>query len=188
MSTPGVGNRAHLSVVEEDPGPVSPDSRVLEHQGLGGIDQDFVEVYTTHYPRLVRALELGGTTHTNAEDIAQEAFARTLGHWRRVRRGSNPAGYVYRVAFRLSRRSRTSERSSDIGRDSVDVADEATLHVGIDAAMAKMPPAQRRCAVMCLVIGMSTKEAAAALHIAESTVRKQIERARVDLHSALAEE
>src|SRR5205823_3740447 len=51
------------------------------------------------------ALRVAGTIdRAAAEDIAQEAFARTLGHWRRVRQGTNPAGYVYRVAFRLLRR------------------------------------------------------------------------------------
>jgi DNA-directed RNA polymerase specialized sigma24 family protein len=49
-----------------------------------------------------------------------------------------------------------------------------------------MPPAQRRCAVLCLVVGASTKEAARSLGIAESTVRKQIERARQDLREELS--
>jgi DNA-directed RNA polymerase specialized sigma24 family protein len=66
-----------------------------------------------------------------------------------------------------------------------DIAAEATMQVGIEATLEKMPDARRRCAILCLVVGLSTKEAAAALHIAESTVRKQIERARVDLHLAL---
>ena len=69
----------------------------------GEIADDFVTVYEAHYPRLVRALEIGGLDRPAAEDVAQEAFARTLGHWRRVRLGTNPPGYVYRTAFRLSR-------------------------------------------------------------------------------------
>ncbi|MCA1692656.1 MAG: hypothetical protein LC733_10840 [Actinobacteria bacterium] len=48
---------------------------------------------------------LTGARRDDAEDVAQEAFARTLSRWRRVRTGSNPPGYVYRVAFRLLRRA-----------------------------------------------------------------------------------
>lgn len=153
--------------------------------GLIGIDEDFVAIYKLHYARLVRALELGGVSQPTAEDVAQEAFARTLGHWRRVRRGTNPAGYVYRVAFRLARRSLPRELQIADERPSVDIAAEATLQAGIDAVLRAMPAARRRCAVLCLVVGMSTKDAASALRIAESTVRKQIERARTDLRLAL---
>ena len=63
------------------------------------VTEDFAELFHTQYPRVVRALVLAGAA--DAEDIAQEAFARTLRHWRRVRTGANPAGYVFRVAFRL---------------------------------------------------------------------------------------
>ena len=65
---------------------------------------DFVDLFTSQYSRLVGVLRISGAHGTAAEDLAQEAFARTLGHWRRVRQGSNPAGYVYRVAFRLLKR------------------------------------------------------------------------------------
>ncbi|MHB1986937.1 MAG: hypothetical protein ACYCSF_02970 [Acidimicrobiales bacterium] len=40
---------------------------------------DFAVVFGAHYSRVVRALELGGLDHPSAEDVAQEAFARTLG-------------------------------------------------------------------------------------------------------------
>jgi DNA-directed RNA polymerase specialized sigma24 family protein len=73
-------------------------------------------------------------------------------------------------------------------QSSPDVGAEATLHVGIDVALKAMPAARRRCAVLCLIIGLSTKDAASTLHIAESTVRKQIERARTDLRQALRDD
>src|SRR5438105_3769771 len=80
---------------------------------------DFVEVYRAHYGRLVRALELAGAGRATAEDLAQEAFARTYRHWRRVREGLNPSGYPYRVAFRLAARDRrglaAAERERTVG-------------------------------------------------------------------------
>lgn len=157
----------------------------------------FVALYELHYPRLVRSLELAGATRPAAEDLAQEAFARTLGHWRRVSRGSSPAGYVYRVAFRLARRRRRIELPLDeeamshaptrAGGDSCggDIAALATLQAAVAEVLAGMPRARRSCAVLCLVVEMSPKEAGRALGIAESTVRKQLERARADLRLAL---
>jgi RNA polymerase sigma-70 factor (ECF subfamily) len=186
-------NRAHLLAVDIAPPAESQFSGVPDNAPeqradkpvAGGIDDSFIAVYEAHYPRLVRALELGGTSPEYAEDVAQEAFARTFGHWRRVRRGTNPAGYAYRVAFRIVRRKRQPDLALGDDPASPDVADEATLAVGIERALQAMPAAQRRCAVLCLAVGMPTKEAARTLGIAESTVRKQIERARSDLRLAL---
>jgi len=176
-------NRAHLSVVGDDT--VGSAEAEEDRVKLVGVDDDFVATYRLHFPRLVRALELSGASRSTAEDLAQEAFARTFSRWRRVRRGSNPAGYVYRVAFRLARRPSLSTQHLVEDRSSGDVAAEATLNAGVDAALDAMPLGRRKCAVLCLVVGISTKDAAHTLRIAESTVRKQLERARVDLRVAL---
>jgi RNA polymerase sigma factor (sigma-70 family) len=164
--------------------------------GPGETADEFVSLYELHYARLVRSLEIAGLRRPVAEDVAQEAFARTLGHWRRVRRGTNPPGYVYRVAFRLARR-KDRELSLDDGEPparstmmghSVDDRDPVavvTLRSAALTVIEAMPSARRSCAVLCLVVELSTKDAAKALGIAESTVRKQVERARADLREAL---
>lgn len=185
-------NSAHVSVVDG----ASAGSPEFEDHGdsrqrggapasIDGVDDGFVVVYEAHYPRLVRALELSGANRATAEDVAQEAFARTLWHWNRVRRGTNPSGYVYRIAFRLLRRDRNRNQTFTDQAPSPDIAIEVALWLEIERAIQAMPLAQRRCAVLCLVIGASTRDAARALGIAESTVRKQIERARSDLGHVL---
>ncbi len=194
----------------------------IEQKDVGVADADFVDCYRVHYPRLVRAMELTGLGRAAAEDVAQEAFARTFAHWRRIARGTNPPGYAYRVAFRLAARReartwrtptngegarfavplpRAGPSAPVAGRGpgapagpaaelddrpgSTDVAAETVLRVALAEAIGAMPPARRACAVLCLVAGLPTRDAAKALRIAESTVRKQIERARADLRSAL---
>lgn len=147
-------------------------------------------MYAEHYPRLVRALEIAGAGRAAAEDVAQEAFARTLGHWWRVRGGSNPPGYVYRTAFRLGRKTITlgsplEEEGPAAPRAREDVETEAVVRVDVEAALAAMPARRRACAVLCLIGGCSPKEAGKTLGIAEGTVRKQVERARNDLRLAL---
>lgn len=162
-----------------DSAPAQPASEVAD---------DFASLFEQHYRRVVRALELGGLDHPTAEDAAQEAFARTLGHWRRVRLGSNPAGYVYRTAFRLARREfrPLSNPQLDperlVGREQYGDAD---TRLDVQAALEQMPPRRRACAVLCLVVGLTTGEAARSLGIAEGTVRKQLELARRSLRDAL---
>jgi RNA polymerase sigma-70 factor (ECF subfamily) len=147
---------------------------------------------------LVRALQLAGAPDAVAEDVAQEAFARLLTHWRRVRSGSSPAGYAYRTAFRLLNRRRadggSGARPQAAGtpppREAADSGDTANLvatRLAVAGALAAMPPRQRACAVMCLVLGLSTRDAAASLGIAEGTVRKHLAEARHDLRDVLAD-
>lgn len=152
------------------------------------IPDDFAEVYRSHFHRVVRALELGGLSRQAAEDTAQEAFARTYSHWQRVRQGSNPPGYVYRVAFRLAKRS----LKRDIPllhepADGADMAGDVTVRAVVEAVIGAMPPRRRACVVGCLIVGLDTRDVARSLGIAEGTVRKQLERGRSDLRAALGD-
>ena len=151
---------------------------------------DFVELYRAHYPRLVGALGLAGAGHAQAQDLAQEAFARTYGHWRRVRRGSNPAGYVYTIAFRLVRRRVQGWDGplDDNGAAAASGDEEARVEaMTVSAAIAAMPPRRRACATLCFSLGFTGPEAAGILGIEASTVRAQLHRARADLARALGE-
>jgi RNA polymerase sigma-70 factor (ECF subfamily) len=175
-----------METVEVHP-PVPPDGIVDAQQSTS----DFVECYLMHYRRVVRALRLAGADAATAEDLAQEAFARALARWRRVRKGPNPPGYVYRTAFRLLQRSLLrSVREAAPAPDAVAPeavapgADSAAAAVDFEAALAGMPPRRRACAVMCMVTGMSVHEAGEALGIADGTVRKHLEDARRDIRGA----
>lgn len=151
-----------------------------------------------HYRRLVRALRLGGADEATAEDLAQEAFARALARWRRVSKGANPPGYVYRTGFRLLQRSRRrsgleAPSASEPGipgtpgtpaTPATTGADTAAALVDFEVALDRMPPRRRACAVMCMVVGMSVAETGEALGIADGTVRKHLEEARSDLRGA----
>jgi RNA polymerase sigma factor (sigma-70 family) len=163
------------------------DTQGIEEESELAHAPGFGALYLAHFPRLVRALELTGLDRARAEDVAQEAFARTLGHWRRVRNGTNPAGYVFRTAFRLARRRFDDLALTEDLPGRSDVALDAALHVDLERGLAAMPPRRRACALLCLGVGISPKEAARSLGIAEGTVRKQLELARADLRIALGE-
>jgi RNA polymerase sigma factor (sigma-70 family) len=159
---------------------------VIEDDRSSDLVADFVAVYEAHYPRLVRALEIGGLDRPAAEDVAQEAFARTIGHWRRVRLGTNPPGYVYRTAFRLTRTQWKRDCPLETEQASRhDTESEAVSNLELEAALARMPDRRRACAMLCFVVGLTPKEAARSLGIAEGTVRKQLGLAREDLRYLL---
>jgi RNA polymerase sigma factor (sigma-70 family) len=122
------------------------------------------------------------------EDLAQEAMARTLARWRRVRRGTNPAGYVYTTAFRLLQRHHRRARPERAPSPTVAGPEAVTItNVVLTQTLDAMPPARRAVAALCISLGWTTDEAATALRISPSTSRVQLHRARNDLRSALGE-
>ncbi len=151
--------------------------------------EDFADFFAAHYPRLLTALQVAGAPAWQAEEVAQEAFARAFSHWRRIRSGTNPAGYVSVSAFRLwGRQRRRDDRpiaTGPLGEPGPE--DHVALAVSVDAVLAAMPARQRACAAMCLYLGMSAEEAARALGITAATVRTQLHRARTSLRAALEE-
>lgn len=155
---------------------------------------EFVDLYRSHYARLVRALIVAGApTPAAAEDAAQEAFARTFRHWKKVRTGSNPRGYVTTAAFRLLRRRRGAPHDLTPDDDAADATSVpgpesgVVLNVSVEEALGAMPGRRRACAALCLYLELPVEDAAAVLGVAQSTVRVQVHRARRDLRAALGE-
>jgi DNA-directed RNA polymerase specialized sigma24 family protein len=149
---------------------------------------EFEDLYREHYPRLTRALRLAGAGDAS-EDLAQEAMARTLAKWRRVRKGTNPTGYVYTTGFRLLQRHRSRTRSFDPVRVGAVVGPEGVTVTNVVLAQAidAMPPARRAVAALCISLGWTTDEAAVSLGIAPSTARVHLHHARNELHRALGD-
>ena len=85
--------------------------------GDGGFD----EFFESTYPRVVRALTAGLGDRAEAEDAAQEAFAKALVRWSRVRTMERPDGWVFIVASRGARRAlaRADRLNGSVGHASV---------------------------------------------------------------------
>jgi DNA-directed RNA polymerase specialized sigma24 family protein len=77
---------------------------------------DFAEFYEASYRRMVALVAAMTGDRSQAEDIAQEAFARALTRWPQVARYDLPEAWVRRVAIRLTvdagRRMRRAVRLS----------------------------------------------------------------------------
>ena len=144
----------------------------------------FAEIYRAHHAKLLRYCQYRLRDRYEAEDVAQEAFARALTHWRRVRTGTNPAGYLFRTAFRLLRRRGLLPRSP-LDDVATIVDDSVELRIDLERALTRLPARRRAVVIMVWLLDVSTADTADALSITPGTVRKQLELARTDLRRKL---
>jgi RNA polymerase sigma factor (sigma-70 family) len=145
--------------------------------------RDFDSFFRAIYPRLVRAvLLLTGEIH-EAEDISQEAMARVLERWDRVRSMESPEGYVYRTALNLHRKrfrslARRQRRRVVLPVPSADHAEDVVVSRDVLHAVKSLPPTQREALVLVGWLGYSSEEAGTVLGIGPDSVRGRVHRAR----------
>ena len=161
------------------------DAARQHHQEVASdVDAGFIAFYEAQYGRLVASLRMSAPGRLDIEDVAQEAFARTLARWPSVRDGSSPTGYVYRVGFRL-----LFKRGPLLSwRGGAGIAYMPEDAVDVERAMAALPPRQRQVAVLCLYLEHTPAEAAAVLGMNDATVRVHLHRARLALIRSLGME
>lgn len=152
-----------------------------------GAPPAFADTYDQHYLPLVRVLVLSGCSIPEAEDTAQEAFARAFTRWNRIQSGSSPAGYVYRTAFRLARRSkRRDERRRRLSLTAPRPSPTSIgLRLEITEALTALPRRQRECLLLRFVSGFTTREISNSLGLRESTVRTHLQSGRTNLEQQL---
>jgi RNA polymerase sigma factor (sigma-70 family) len=155
--------------------------------GYGG--SRFEEFFQTEYARLVRALavQVGGVGE--AEDLAQEAMARILPRWDRVRAFASPGGYAYTIAVNLHRRQlRRGALATRYRRDrrpTIDAAERVEAATDVTKQVAALPDDQRDALFLTVWFGMTSAEAAVLLGVEPSTVRSRVSRARSALRVPL---
>jgi RNA polymerase sigma factor (sigma-70 family) len=139
----------------------------------------------------VNAVALASGSYPAAEDAVQEALVRA---WIRSERGEHveslPA-WVAAVALNLTRsgwRRTMAERRARrrIPERPASAAASSEEHIDMARALETLPRRQREVAVLRYLLEMSTAEVAAALGIAEGTVKSSLARARAHLAEALA--
>jgi len=151
----------------------------------------FESFFRAEYPRLARALLLLTGAQAEAEDLAQEALARTYERWERVRAMESPQGYVYRTALNLHRKQLrwlgVRSRKLLAGSHEPDPAEAAGARLDVLAAMRALPLAQRQAIVLVEWLQMTAEEAGRTLGIAPESVRGRCHRARKTLKEALSD-
>jgi RNA polymerase sigma-70 factor (ECF subfamily) len=152
----------------------------------------FESFFREHYASVVRALVIVCGREAEAEELAQEAFARTFERWERVRVMETPVGYVYRTAFNVNRnRLRHHARSlrhRALSTPETDPASEVETRSEIRRVLAGIPASQREALVLVGWLGLDAEEAGRVLGIEAASVRGRIHRARRTINQHLGGE
>jgi RNA polymerase sigma factor (sigma-70 family) len=156
---------------------------------------DFDEFFDQHYQRVLGSLLLACGSSSDAEDAAQEAFAKAMVRWSSVERMDRPATWVYVVAVReLRRRLRRGamqfERDADVDDDglaAIDVADAVVNAAVVSAALAALAPRQRLAVVLRFHGDLSVRDIATAMGCSEGTVKASLHAALGHLRVSLAD-
>jgi RNA polymerase sigma-70 factor (ECF subfamily) len=154
---------------------------------------DLADFYAMFYPRLVAALCLAAPDRGEAEDAAQEAFARLLrpGRWGLL---ASPEAWLYTVGVNLLRRrwrrlSRARDRlpiSAERG-PSPDELEDAAQRLDLREAINTLPARYRDPLVMFHLLDLPVAQIAAHTGTSVGTVKSQLSRGRDLLAGRLAE-
>ena len=170
----------------------------MEADGPAARYEEFTDFYQGCYSRVVTlAAVLLGDQH-EAQDVAQEAFARALGHWPRLRAFDTPEAWVRKVAFRLaidaSRRTRRqrllSQRLAGARHRDGQAArppGEQLQHSEVAAALAGLPMKLREVIVLHYVADLPVAQIALECGTSSGTVKSRLVAGRRRLEAALKE-
>jgi RNA polymerase sigma-70 factor (ECF subfamily) len=147
----------------------------------------FEECVAAHGPRVLRtAYRLLGS-RADAQDAAQEVFLRFFKH--RDRLEGDPQAWLYRVTVNVChdhRRRRRPETAPEFERADPAPGPLRVLEMEerkrlLIEALELLPQRERAAVVLRDIEGLSTREVAQILEVAEVTVRSQISMARLKL-------
>jgi RNA polymerase sigma-70 factor, ECF subfamily len=151
----------------------------------------FETFFGEHYREVERAVAVAIGDDARAEEMAQEAFARAYRHWRRVERMDRPVAWIYVVALNAERKRWRRERDAPVPDVPVDDADHSgavVTAVALRAAIVRLPPRQRAAIVLRYLADLSVADVAAAMGIAEGTVKATVHQALQNLRVDVGEE
>jgi RNA polymerase sigma-70 factor (sigma-E family) len=156
-------------------------------------EDEFREFVATQAASLHRsAYLLCGDWHL-ANDLVQEALAKTYRHWTRVQRADSPQAYVRRILFNEAnrhwrRQKHTTVAPQEEGAITDDATEEIVRRDGLLRALLALPQRQRATVVLRYLEGLSEKETASILQCGEGTVKSQTSRALASLKKHLERE
>jgi RNA polymerase sigma-70 factor (sigma-E family) len=157
-------------------------------------DDDFDTFFRTRSPALLRAAYLLTGDRHLAEDLVQEALARTHVAWSRLRAEGSPEAYTRRIMYNLQvsrwRRSRFAEVRTDRvpeARHFYDEAGAAVDRLAMRRALGTLPVRQRAAVILRYFEDRSEAETAEILGCRTGTVKSHLSRAIARLRELLPE-
>ncbi len=154
------------------------------------MDRDFEELYQASYRSVLRTVVLLTPSVEDAHDVVQEAFARALARWSRVKALDRPEEWVRRVAVNaaldLGRRETTRRRLLPrLWARSEPVAGPTGASVDVVRALQQLRPAHRRAVVLHYLLDLDVASIAAETGRPASTVTTDLARGRAALAALL---
>lgn len=134
-------------------------------------EREFAAFFDVASPRLLSAAWLLTGEQHAAEDLAQEALARTYARWAKVR-GGNPLAFARRVMANLHTDRWRKHRREVLTGDPPEtprVQDPRT--VDLVRALRTLSPRERECVVLRHYLDLSEKQTAETLGISVGTVK-----------------
>jgi RNA polymerase sigma-70 factor (ECF subfamily) len=158
----------------------------------GSDSADFDAFYIATVRRVVLYLYAVCSDRSDAQDIAQEAFARAWQHWPKVSRYDDPEAWVRTVAWRLmANRWRGLRRwlgaQGRLGPPAETTAGPSPDRVAVVDALQRLPKPQRQVIALHYLLDMSVADIAASAGVPAGTVKARLSRARTTLAGLLGE-
>jgi len=151
---------------------------------------DFDAFYAATVRRIVLYLYAACGDRSEAQDLAQEAFARAWQHWPKVARYDDPEAWVRTVAWRLlANRWRGLRRwltaQARLGPPTAATGSPSPDRVAILGALQQLPKPQRRVIALYYLLDMPVNDIAASTGTPVGTIKAQLSRARATLAGLL---
>lgn len=170
----------------------TPDSPAYEP----GSVEDFDRLYRDSYDRVLRTLRGILRDPTAAEECAQEAFVRAYRAWPHWRPDAPAEAWVHRIAFNAAASYRRREGLRALGNtvlrlgrpDGVTAPADPTRSAELLSALRRLPPKQAAAIVLRHHHGYTSREIAAALGVAESTIASRLAAAKAQLRRELGDD
>lgn len=153
----------------------------------------FGSLVDAHQPAVRAFLRRLTGSGADADDLAQDAFARTWEVLHRFDGRASLRSFICGIAFQYWRRGRRSQARrlardtayAGLGDDHHDAPRLTPERLALRRAMEALPPDQRAALALCLGQDFTHQEAAEALGLPIGTVKTHISRGRVRLRAAL---
>jgi RNA polymerase sigma-70 factor (ECF subfamily) len=152
---------------------------------------DFDEFYAGTVRRVTTYLHAVTGSRAEAEDAAQEAFARAWQRWDKVSGYGNPEAWVRTVGYRIAVNAwrKAATRAAAHRRHGVpdDQPGLSADYLAIVAALRQIPAAQRQAIVLYYLAGLSVTEISREAGVPAGTVKARLARGRLALAGYLGD-
>jgi RNA polymerase sigma-70 factor, ECF subfamily len=151
---------------------------------------DFADFYAATFAPLTAQMHAFIGDHAEAQDLAQEAYARAYSRWSTIGGYDDPLGWVRRVAWNMAvsrwRRGRILRLwYRELLPESASAPSH--LHVDLVRALGQLPANQRKAVVLHYLADMPVAEIATFMDAPEGTVKAWLHRGRTALSVGLGD-